>query len=326
MRRREFIAGLGSAVAWLATARAQQPAVPVVGVLSSGTAEAASALLPAFHEGLAAAGYVVGRNLAIEYRFGTGNPDGLTELAADLVRRQVAVIASPGSTPASLAAKAATATIPIIFGVGGDPVQNGLVTNLKRPGGNVTGFSEMNTEVGPKRLALLYEVVPNATHFGVLVNPKNPLTKYAIREAQEAAAKIGRKIEVLAATNDLDLDAVFAGLMQMQVSALLVTPEPFFYERREKLTALAVRHAIPAIYWDRGLVEAGGLMSYGSSIAESYRQIGIYVGRILNGEIPGDLPVLRPTRFELVINLKTAKALGLTIPETLLATADEVIQ
>jgi putative ABC transport system substrate-binding protein len=202
-------------------------------------------------------------------------------------------------------------------------VQNGLVTNLKRPGGNVTGFSEMNTEVGPKRLALLYEVVPNATRFGVLVNPKNPLTEFAIREAQAAAAKIGRKIEVLAATNDLDLDAVFAG---PQVSALLVTPEPFFYERREKIAALAVRHAIPAIYWDRGLVEAGGLMSYGSSIAESYRQIGIYVGRILKGEIPGDLPVLRPTKFEFVINLKTAKTLGLTIPETLLATADEVIQ
>jgi putative ABC transport system substrate-binding protein len=328
MKRRDFIAGLGSAAAWPLAAYAQQGGrVSRVGLLNSGTAEAAaSAFLPAFRQGLAETGYVEGRNLAIEYRFGTGNPDGLTELAADLVRRQVAVIASPGSTPASLAAKAATATIPIVFGVGGDPVQNGLVTNLKRPGGNVTGFSEMNNEVAPKRLALLYELVPNATRFGVLVNPKNPVTEFAITEAQAAAAKIGRKIEVLAAINDLDLDAVFAGLTQKHVGALLVTPETFFYVRREKIASLAVRHAIPAIYWDRSLVEAGGLMSYGSSIAESYRQVGIYVGRILKGEKPGDLPVLQPTKFELVINLKTAKALGLTIPETLLATADEVIQ
>jgi putative tryptophan/tyrosine transport system substrate-binding protein len=327
MRRREFIMGLGSAAAWPVVARAQQRTTPVVGLLNTGTAEgAARVFVPAFRQGLAETGYVEGRNLAIEYRFGTGDPDGLTELAADLVRRQVAVIASPGSTPASLAAKAATATIPIVFGIGGDPVQIGLVSNLRLPGGNVTGFSEMNNEVAPKRLALLYELVPSAARFGILVNPKNPVTESAITEARAAAAKIGREVEILTATNDLDLEAVFSDLMQKHVGALLVTPESFFYVRREKLASLAMRHSIPAIYWDRSLVEAGGLMSYGSSLAEMYRQVGIYVGRILKGEKPGDLPVMQPTKFQLVINVKTANALGLTIPETLLATADEVIQ
>jgi putative ABC transport system substrate-binding protein len=326
MRRREFIAGVAGATAWPVAVHAQEPAVPVVGLLMAGTAEATTAFVGAFRRGLAEAGYVEGVNVTIVYRFGSGNSDGLTELSADLVRRHVAVIASPGSTPASLAAKAATATIPIVFGTGGDPIQNGLVTNLNRPGGNVTGFSEMNTEVGPKRLAILYELAPRAERFGVLVNPKNPLTKFAISEAHAAAAKIGQKIEPLEASNDRDLDAIFASLLERQVGALLVTPEPFFYERREKVTTLAVRYAIPAIYWDRGLVEAGGLISYGSSITDSHRQIGIYVGRILKGEKPGDLPVLRPTKFELVINLKTAKVLGLDVPETLLATADDLIK
>jgi putative tryptophan/tyrosine transport system substrate-binding protein len=226
----------------------------------------------------------------------------------------------------ALAAKAATATIPVIFQIGSDPVQMGLVTNLNRPGGNVTGFTEMNTEVGPKRLALLRELVPNATRFGVLVNPKNPLTEFAIREAQAAAAKIGRQVEVLAASTDQDIDAMFAGRMQNRVDALLVTPDPLFYARRAQLAALTVRQSLPAIYWDSPFVEAGGLISYGSNITDMVRQVGIYTGRILKGEKPVDLPVQGPTKFELAINLKTAKALGLTIPETLLATADKVIE
>jgi putative ABC transport system substrate-binding protein len=238
----------------------------------------------------------------------------------------VAVIAIPGNTPAALAAKAATTTIPIVFGMGFDPVQIGLVASLNRPGGNVTGFSEMNTEVGPKRFGLMQTLVPTAVRFGLLVNPKNPAFVFAVKEAQVVAAKMGRTIEVLAINADNEINAVFAGLKPKGVDAIVVTPDPMFYGNRALLSTLATRHAVPAIYWDRALAEAGGLMSYGSSVTDMIRQVGVYTGRILKGEKPADLPVLQPTRFEFVINLRTAKALGLTVPETLLATADEVIE
>jgi putative tryptophan/tyrosine transport system substrate-binding protein len=311
-------------VAWPLLAGAQQPAMPVIGVLDVGTPN--PVFVAAFREGLSETGYVEGRNVTIEYRYALREFDRLPELAADLVRRRVAVIATPGSTPASLAAKAATATIPIVFSLATDPVQMGLVASLNRPGGNATGYSEMNTEVGPKRFGLLHELLPQAARFGVLVNPKNPLTDFAVKEAQAVAATMGRPIEVLAASTDRDIDTAFASFMQKRVVALVVTPDALFFGRRDQVIALAARNALPAIYWDPTFPKAGGLMSYGSTITESYRQVGIYVGRILKGDKPGDLPVQQPTKFELVINLKTAKALGLTIPETMLATANEVIE
>jgi putative tryptophan/tyrosine transport system substrate-binding protein len=326
MKRREFIVGLVGAEAWLLAARAQQPRLPAVGFINIGTADAFRSAFAAFHHGLAEAGFVEGRNLAIEYRYAQNNSDGLPELAADLFRRRVDVIVTAGSTPASLAAKAATTTIPIVFGVAADPVQIGLVSNLNRPGGNVTGFSEMNTEVGPKRFGLLHELIPKATRFGVLVNPKNLLTEFAVREARAATETIGRSLEVLAVGADSEIETVFASLTQKRVEALVITPDGLFMQRRNQITALAARYAVPAIYWDPLFPEAGGLMSYGSRVADSYREIGIYVGRILKGEKPGDLPVLQPTKFELVINHKTAMALGLDIPPTLLAIADEVIE
>jgi putative tryptophan/tyrosine transport system substrate-binding protein len=322
MRRREFIAGLGAA-AWPTMGRAQQRSMPVIGVLYPGSSDPSQ--IAAFRQGLAETGHTEGQNLAIEFRFAQ-NADRLPELAAELVRRRVAVIVALGSTPAALAVKAATATIPVVFGNASDPVQIGLVTSLNRPGGNVTGFSEMNAEVGPKRLALLRMVAPNADRFGVLVNPKNPLTQVAIKDAQAAALAIGVQIEVLAASTDRDIDEIFAGFAHKPIGGLLVTPEPFFFGSRAQLAMLSIRYTVPAIYWDRALVEAGGLMSYGSSVVDMNRQVARYVGRILNGEKPADLPILRPTTFELVINLKSAKLLGLNVPETLLATADKVIQ
>jgi putative tryptophan/tyrosine transport system substrate-binding protein len=248
----------------------------------------------------------------------------MPELAADLVRRRVPVIATPGSTPASLAAKAATTTIPIVFGVGSDPVQVGLVANLNRPGGNLTGYSEMNTEVGPKRFALLHEfALPHAAPFGVLVNPKNPLAEFAVKEAQAAVATLGRPLEVVAAGTDGDFEEAFASLKQKRV--VVVAPDTLFGQRRDQVIAFAARGSQPTNYWDPMFPKAGGLMSYGSTVAESYRRVGMYVGRILHGDKPADLPVVQPTKFELVINLKTANALGLTVPNTLLVSADEVI-
>ena len=327
MNRREFIAGLGAA-ACPAVARAQQQAaMPVIGLLDSGSPEGSADFVAAFRKGLADTGYVEGRNVTIEYRYALRKVDRMPELAADLVRRRVAVIATPGSTPTSLAAKAATTTIPIVFGVGADPVQVGLVASLNRPAGNLTGFSEMNTEVGPKRFAILHEfALPRAAPFGMLVNPKNPLSEFAIKEAQAAVAALGRSLEVAAAGADDDLEEAFDGLKQKGVVALAVTPDTQFGQRLNQVVALAARYSLPAIYWDPMFPKGGGLISYGSTVVESYRQVGIYVGRILKGDKPADLPVLRPTKFELVINLKAAKALGITIPETLLATADEVIQ
>jgi putative tryptophan/tyrosine transport system substrate-binding protein len=326
MRRRQFIAGLGGAAAWPLGVQAQQPTMPVIGFLGVGIPTLQQEA--AFSDGLAEVGYFAGRNVAIEYRgAATGQLSQLPELASELVRRQVAVIAAVGSTSAALAAKAATTTIPIVFGNASDPVQNGLVVSLNRPGGNATGYSEMNTEVGTKRLGLLHELAPQAMRFGVLVNPKVPfIAEPAIRDANAVAATFGGQIEVLDAQVDSDIDAVFASVAQRRINALVVAPDPMFYTLRARLVMLAAHHAVPAVYWDRGLVEAGGLISYGSSVTDMYRQVAIYAARILKGAKAADLPVLQPTKFDLAINLKTAKALGLTIPETLLATADEVIQ
>jgi putative ABC transport system substrate-binding protein len=326
MRRREFIAGLASAAAWPAVARAQQPATPVIGFLSSMPASDALNFIDAFRRGLGETEIVEGRNVTIEYRWADNQYDRLPALAADLVRRRVAVIAAPGSAPAALAAKAATATIPIVFGNASDPVKTGLVASLNHPGGNITGFSEMNMEVGAKRLEFLRALVPHAARFGMLLDPKNASAEFLTREVQTAAATIGRAIEVITASTDGEIDAAFADLEQKRVEALVISPSPLFFPRRVQLVVLAARYAVPAIYWDRVFPDAGGLMSYGSSVMDMARRVGVYAGMILKGAKPADLPVMQPTKFELVINLKTAKALGLTIPETLLATADEVIQ
>jgi putative tryptophan/tyrosine transport system substrate-binding protein len=327
MRRREFIAGLGgAAAAWPLAARAQQPAMPVVGFLNSDSPETSANGVAAFRKGLSEMGYVEGRNVAIEFRWGQNDNARLPELAADLVRRRVAVIATPGSAPGALAAKAATTTIPIVFSLASDPVQIGLVASFNRPGGNVTGISSMNIELGAKRLGLLHELIPGAARFAMLVDPTLPSGEANITGGRTAAAAIGRQIEFFNASTNRDIDAAFASLAPKRIDALLITTAPFYLNRRVKIVTLATRHAVPAIYGTREFADIGGLMSYGTSQTDIYRQVGLYTGRILNGEKPADLPVVQPTTYELIINLKTAKALGLTIPETLLATADEVIQ
>jgi ABC-type uncharacterized transport system substrate-binding protein len=324
--RREFIALLGSGVTgWPIAARAQQAAMPVIGYLDGGSPETSAHIVAAFRKGLSESGYVEGRDVVIEYRWAEANYDRMPALAADLARRQVAVIVAMG-TPSAFAAKAATTAIPIVFGGGVDPVQAGLVSSLSQPGGNVTGVTSMNAEIEAKRLGLLYELLPRATRFAVLVNPNNPLAESDIKGAQASAVAIGRQIEILTATTNREIDAAFASLVQKRADALLIGPDVFFTNRRVQLATLAVRHAVPAIYAFREFAEAGGLMSYGTSGTDRDSQVGVYTGRILKGEKPENLPILRPTKFEFVINLQTARMLGLDVPPTLLARADEVIE
>jgi putative ABC transport system substrate-binding protein len=327
MRRREFIAGLGSAAAWPLVAWAQQPAMPVVGYLGILSADDDIRRLfdVPFFLGLKETGYVEGQNVAVDYRWADNQPDRLPALAADLVLRRVAVIVV-GTTEPALAAKAATTTIPIVFSTGGDPIALGLVASLNRPGGNLTGITNLYSELAPKRLQLLHELLPNAAVFGVLADPASPNIQSSIADLQAAARTLGRQLVVVYAGTDSDLEMAFTTFSQQHVGAVLVTNAIFFGRRSEQLVALAARHALPTIYLLRESVLAGGLMSYGTSLGLSYHQVGIYTGRILKGEKPADLPVQQNTKIDLVINLKTAKALGLTIPETLLATADEVIQ
>ena len=283
-------------------------------------------MVAAFRDGLGEAGFVEGRNVTVEFRFAYNDNSRLPDLAADLVRRAVAVIATPGSTPSALAAKAATTSIPIVFSVGTDPADAGLVASFNRPEGNMTGVSSLNSELAAKRLGLLHELLPNAACFAVLVNPNNPITDRLARDAQAAGSVIGRQIVILAASSSRDIDAAFAGPERKRADALLVSPDPLLDNRRVQLVTLATHHRLPTIYSFRENVEIGGLMSYGSSAADRDRQVGIYTGRILKGAKPAELPVMRATKFELVINMQTARVLGLEIPATLLARADEVIE
>jgi putative ABC transport system substrate-binding protein len=324
MKRREFFTLLGGAAAWPLPARAQQPAIPVIGWLDA--TQPPHAGIGPFLRGLSETGYVEARNVAIEYRWAEGKYDRLPALAADLVRSQVAVIAACVTSAPGLAAKAATSTIPIVFQTGGDPVQDGLVASMNRPGGNVTGVTRLAVTIAPKRLELMHELSPKATVIGLLVNPTNPRSELVVQQVEEAAHAFGFRLQVLKVSTEGELDSVFASLAQLGVGALLVAQEPSFFRWHEQIIALAARHAIPATYGQREYPAAGGLMSYDASVADSFRQVGRYVGRILKGEKPADLPVMQPIKFELVLNLKTAKALGLTIPDKMLALADEVIE
>ena len=299
--------------------------MPVIGFLSSGSPEAFRHLVSGFQQGLKEAGYVDGQNVVIEYHWADGQYDRLTGMVADLIRRSVNVIAAT-TTPAALAAEASKTTIPIIFATAGDPVRLGLVASLNRPGRNITGISQVSSELVPKRLGLLHDLVPTATTIGLLVNPKDPRSKTQIRDMQDAARAIGMQIHVLNASTEGEISSAFARLAELHAGALIVGTGELFNSRPELLASLAARQRIPAIYQNREFVAAGGLISYGSSRIDSYRQVGVYVGRVLKGEKPGDLPVARPTKFELVINLKTAKALGLTIPSGVIAIADEAIE
>jgi ABC-type uncharacterized transport system substrate-binding protein len=327
MRRREFLGVLGGvATTWPLVAHAQQPAMPVVGVLDAASVDREQYLAP-FLKGLAEAGYMEGQNVVLEYRSAEGHYDRLPELAVDLVRRRVSVIAVPSGTPAALAAKGATSTIPIVFGVGDDPVKLGLVASLARPGGNATGFNFVIGELLAKRLGVLHELVPGAGRVALLVNPADAQrTETVLRDVEAAAHNIGLQIRVFNASTIEEIDEAFATLVRGRADALLVSPDGFFNRRRVQLAVLAARHAIPAAYGVRDYVQAGGLISYGTSLAASRYQVGSYAGRILNGTKPADLPVLQPTKFELAINLSTAKALGLSVPPSLLARADEVIE
>ena len=325
MKRREVITLLVGAAAWPLAARAQRPAMPVIGSLSTVSPETSQAFYVAFYEGLASLGYIQGENLTVEARWAEGRYDRLPELAADLVRRRVAVIAA-FAPPATLAAMRATVTIPIVATFDSDPVASSLIASLNRPGGNATGVSVLASELEPKRLGLLRELMPQAATLGLLLNPNFPAAAIQLRDTEEAARTVGLELHVLRAGTDQEIDAAFASVPQHRLSALLVAPDPFFLTRRDKLAALAVRHAVATMSSFRDYAVAGGLMSYGIDLADVYRQVGVYVGRILKGENPGNLPVIQPTKFELIINLTTAKALALDIPPGVLAIADEVIE
>jgi putative ABC transport system substrate-binding protein len=327
MKRREFLSLLGSAAAaWPLAALAQQPPMPVIGFLSSRSPEDTAHLVEAFRRGLNENGFVESQNVRVEYRWGLGQYDRLPAMAADLVRRPVAVLVSTGGTSAALAAKAATSTIPIVFAIGGDPVKDGLVASYNRPGGNATGINLLTNPLEAKRLGLLHELAPQAATLGVLLNPDNPPYEGQLGDVQEAARTIGLQIRAFRARTDQEIDAAFETAARQHIAALAVAGDPFFDTRRDRLVTLAAHNALPTIYQFREYALAGGLMSYGIDPREGYRQVGAYTGQILKGAKPADLPVLQPTKLELVINLKTAKALGLEIPPTLLARADEVIE
>jgi len=326
MKRREFITLLGGAAAWPLAARAQQR-IPVVGFLDAGLPETNAHLIVAIRKGLSEIGFVEGQTVTIEYRWAHNQNNLLSELAADLVHRRVALIVTPLSTPAALAAKAATKTIPIVFANGIDPVEAGLVASLNQPGGNATGITIMNVELAAKRLGLLHELLPQAADFALLVNPKNPVAANAvIEDVRAAASALGLRIEIVAASTNQEIDTAFTKLAQTRTDAMMISPDPLFVTRVVQLVTLATRRGLPTIYAWREAAAAGGLMSYGTDLADVYRQIGIYAGQILKGRKPAELPIVRPTKFEFVINLQTAKAFGLDVPATLLARADEVIE
>jgi ABC-type uncharacterized transport system substrate-binding protein len=325
MQRRQFIALLGSAATWPLAARAQQGPIPMIGFFNQGSAKPSAYLVAAFRKGLNKVGYVEGQNVLVEYRWAESQYNQLPELAADLVSRNVAVIAA-AFLPAALAAKAATSTIPICFITGADPVKQGLVVSLNRPGGNATGVAFFSALVGAKRLGLLRELVPAASIFALLVNPTNPNVEIVSKDMQAAARTLDLQLRILHASTEREIDGAFTALVQQRVGALVVGPDTFFDTQRDQIVALAARHAIPAIYQQREAVVSGGLMSYGASPDEAYHQAGIYTGRILKGEKPADLPVMQSAKFELVINRKTAKALGITLPSGLLSITDEVIE
>jgi putative tryptophan/tyrosine transport system substrate-binding protein len=327
MKRREFIALMGgAAVLWPLGTRAQQPAMPVIGWLSARSPAEAASVLQAFRQGLGQVGYFEGKNVTIEYRWAEGRYERLPALAAELVSRQVTVIAATGGEPSPLAAKAATTTIPIVCTLGGDPVETGLVASFNRPGGNLTGTTIMTLEMASKRLDLVRQLVPNATAIGMLVNPKFPTASAEAREVQDAARSRGIQSNLLNASTESEIDAAFTTTVEQRNGALIIGTDPFLLGQRDQLVRLAARHMIPTIYFLREFVEAGGLMSYGPNIANGYRQAGVYTGLILNGANPAVLPIVRPTQFVLYLNLKTAKTLGLQIPPLLLALADEVIE
>jgi putative tryptophan/tyrosine transport system substrate-binding protein len=326
IRRRDFITLLGGAAAWPLAARGQQSAVPVIGFMSTLSPENISSPLAGFHQGLKEAGYIENQNVAIEYRWARGHYDRMPQLAADLVGKRVAVIVASGGDPSPQIAKAATQTIPIVFGMFGDPVREGLVASLNRPGGNATGVTIFGPAAVTKRLQLLHDLVPQAAVSAFLMNPNNPNGNIELRASQTAASSLGKQIVVLNASSEGELDAAFASMVQQRIGALLGASDPFLFNRRDQIVALAARHRIPAIYYLRDFARAGGLMAYGNSLTDMYRLVGVYVGRILKGEKPADLPVVQSTKFEFVINLQTARSLGIEVPNSMQLLADEVIE